>query len=281
MLEVDNSSNKQPLNNHFDYKENIDYSKVVCELRELLGNYLGKNPNVSANGFCAKNNLSSTTINNLLKGITQKKISAENARKIVCGMNMGKSIGAILKSTSGHLGEFLRERYSSLINSNEIESVPLQKIDALNTTNKRIIFILASNELGTNRSEVERTLGKFALRDLDKMIEMKFLIKDEREIIRANKENSKVYVNNDITKEMIKDSTHFSKFPEKASSQIKFLWNNLTPEQLTRQKEIIDEAVIKLRSLYNEEHSSTNKKPAFVSLMADTFTQSEDVEELQ
>ncbi len=271
MLDTTSKNNKTSVNSYINDNEScIDHGKVVSELKTSLESYIENKSNVSVNGFCTQNNLSPSTVWNLLKGITEKSISAEIARKIVFGMNRGKRVGDILKSLRGNLGKFLRERYSSMILS-DMESTPVESI-SFDTKNARIIAVLAHNEGGTTRKEIEETLDKFALSDLKRMLKEGFLVEDENGIITGKKEN--LAIDNETTKKLIKDVTYFSKFPETSDSQIKFLCHKLTPEQVKRQKVIIDEAIVKLRKLHKESHPSSKKKVhSYVTLMADTLKQ--------
>ena len=76
-------------------------SIIIIELKELLQNYLKENSNITENAFFLKNRLSSSTINNLLNGVTKKLISSETVGKIVCVINRGKTIGYTFRNAKG------------------------------------------------------------------------------------------------------------------------------------------------------------------------------------
>lgn len=254
--------NSQPSNRY-------ENNSVVEELRTLLKSYLKKNPNITINSFCIKNNLASSTMSNLLSEINRKYVSPEVARKIVCGVNKGKTISFVLKNTQGALGDLLRKRYASLINL-EMEGTYPQNIERfLISRNARLIMMLAHNKGGTTRQEIVKTLDDFALKHLDKMLAGDVLNEDENGIITGKKDD--IYLNNDITKELSQDLVYFSKASENKESQIKILWGRLSEEKRKEQKRILLEAIEKIRELYSEEDSKG--EPTFITIMADILKQ--------
>ena len=257
-------------NNSFSEKNRSEeYSEVISQLKELLENYLERNPNISISSFCIKNNLSKTSVHYLLKGVTRNKISSENARKIVCGMNRGKTIASVLKETKGTLGEFLREKYAPLMNM-ELEGTYPEDIErTLSTKNARLIMMLAYNKGGTTRREIVETLDKFALEELEVLLSDGVLREDEDGFIKGKSQN--IFLNNRITKELIQEVNYFSKPEESPYGAIKVLWGKLSQEKLKKQQKILMEAMQELRELYKEE--DINGEPSFVTLTTDLLTQ--------
>ncbi len=259
--------NKEKRQESFSHEEK--QAQIISELKELLKNYLAKNPNITANAFCLKNNLSSSTVNNLLTGVTKKYVSSEVARKIVCGVNRGETIGYILRNTEGVLGEFLRRKYASLVNV-EIEGTYPENIErTLNTRNARLVMMLAHNKRGTTRKEISENLDKFALDSLEKMLSEGVLHEDEKGIITGKSPH--IYLNNEITKELIQEVNYFLKPCEENDSQVKILWGRLSDKKRKKQKEILLEAIEKIRELYKEE--DLDGEPTFVTITADTLSQ--------
>ena len=263
---MDNISSTETTN----YVERVQRkdSSIILELKTLLTNYLANNPNITANSFCLKNNLSSSTVNNLLTGVTKKYVSPEVARKIVCGIHRGKTIGFVLRNTKGHLGEVLRQKYSSLIDL-EIEENQPEVDQALVNKNARLVMLLAHNKGGTTREEILETLDAFALKSVDKLISENILYEDQMGVIRGKKE--RIYVNNEIAKEIIQEINYFSKPSEDEDSQIKLLWGRLSKEKRQKQKAILIETIKKLRKLYEEE--DLEGEPTFVTITADLLKQ--------
>ncbi len=243
--------------------------KIILELKVFLKHYLEKNPNITANAFCSKNGLSSSTVNNLLSGVTKKSITSEVARKIMCGINRGKPVGYILRDTRGELGNFLRERYASLINSDIEASANKSMNRSLKTKNARLVMMLAHNKGGTTREEIAKTLDGFALKTLDKMIEDKVLCEDVHGKIKGLSEN--VYLDNETTKELIQEVNYFAKPSETPDSQIKLFWGKLSPEKLQKQKELSLAFIKSMREIYKDEDE--NGEPSFLTLTADIFKQ--------
>lgn len=92
---------------------------------------------------------------------------------------------------------------------------------------------------------------------------------DESGVIKGQKES--VYFCNDVTKEVVRDLSYFSKASENENSQIKVLWGRLSEEKRKEQKRIILEAIEKIRKLYNEE--DPKGEPTFITIMADILKQ--------
>ena len=260
----------EPRRDSFLEKNSLEeHSQVISQLRELLQDHLERNPNLSISQFCAKNNLSKTSVHYLLKGVTRSKISPENARKIVCGVNRGKTIATVLKETKGALGEFLREKYAPLMNI-ELEGTYPEDIErTLSTKNARLIMMLAYNKGGTTRREIEETLDKFALEELEVLLSDSILHEDEKGVIRGKSQD--IFLNNKITKELIQEVNYFSKPEEPSCGVIKILWGRLSQEKLKKQQKIIIEATQKLRELYKDEDE--HGEPSFVTLTADLLAQ--------
>ncbi len=254
-------------------KKDIIYSEMISELKEVLQSYLDKNPNISANGFCARNSLSSTTIHYLLTGVTKKKISAEVVRKIVFGVYRGNTIKDILQNTKGQLGKFLRKSFEGLETVNFEAIISPIKESYLQTREGRIITVLAYNKGGTTKSEIANTLDSFALEVLDKMLKDKILVKDETGRITGQHQNQ--YIDNTITKKMISDLAYYLKPTEvdKGLNQFKTLCGKLSSEKRRRQKEIMKNAIDELTKLYSEEDE--NGEHSFFILGSDTLTQPE------
>ena len=252
-------------------KDKMDLSQIISELRDMLLNYLKENTHITANGFCSKNSLSSTTVNNLLNGKTQKKISTENIRKIVFGIHRGKPIEVILREAKGHVGELLRKSFEGLHNVKiEAGSNPVKE-SYLHTREGRIISVLAHNKGGTTKREIANTLDGFALETLDKMLKDKVLKQDENGRITGI--SASQYLDSDITKEMIRDMAYYLKPSEshKGLNKFKILSSKLSLTQRQRQKEIIDRAVRELTELYSNEDESGEH--SFLVLGTDTLTQ--------
>ena len=261
----DENKKKHSVSNQKEDEKEI----IVSELRELLNSYLNKHKNITINGFCLKNNLSPATISHLRNGITKKYVTPEIARKIVCGMNRGKSIGFVLRNTKGILGEFLRRSFPSLINL-EVEGTAPENVEkALSTRNARLVMMLAYNKGGTTRKEIVETLDSFALETLERMLSENALFEDKQGRIKGSDEH--IYLNNEITKELIQEVNYFSKPSETTEGQIKILWGKLSKEKRKKQNKIIFEAIEKLRELYKEEDS--HGEPSFVTLTSDILKQ--------
>lgn len=261
IIEKTNFQNSSP--------EKTKEEKIIFELKVFLTNYLAKNPNITANAFCLKNNLSSSTINNLLSGLTKKSITSEVARKIMFGIHRGKPIGHILRDTRGELGNFLRAHYSSLIESEVSDNSDQILNQNLRTKNSRLVMMLAHNKGGTTRAEIAETLDGFALEVLDKMINDKVLYEDGQGRIQGFSDS--IYLDNETTKELIQEVNYFAKPSDTPDSQIKILWGKLSPEKIQKQKELTLTFINSLREIYKEE--DVNGEPSFITLTADILKQ--------
>ena len=215
-----------------------------------------------------KNNLNHSTIHYLLTGVTKRYVSPEIALKIVCGINRGKTIGFVLRETKGALGDFLREKYASLINTEIEGNYPADIERTLFTKNARLVMMLAHNKGGTTREEILEILDAFALETLDKMLAENVLHEDKNG--RITGKSTDIYINNALTKELIRELTYFSK-EESSFGQIKVLWGKLSKKKQKIQKELTIEFIKKLRELYKDEDITGD--PSFIAITADLLAQ--------
>ena len=257
--------------------EEIDYKQVVSELKLQLEKYMQDNPYLSANSFCERNGLSSTTISYLLNGNTKKRMVAENIRKIVFGLNKGKSIKDVLMKTDGEAGKFLRKYYSGLLSIN-VEASPLD-FERFHHQTKygRIISLLAHNEGNTTRKEIVEALDSYAIETLDEMIKNKILIEKENGKIESVKYG--MYLDLQATKSMIEDVAYYYKPTEKEKglNYIRFYSGRLTAEK-RRELNLLNENYDRsVRKVF--QNQSKSGEHTFFSLMTDSLSKPKCEEE--
>lgn len=242
--------------------------KVISELKIILSNYLEKHTNISLNSFCMNNDLNRTTLRNLLLGETKKYITPEVARKIVCGVNKNQSISAVLNNTRGELGDFLRERFAGIVELDTDFSHGLN-LDKLRDKNRRLIFMMAHNKGGTSREEIAKVLDNFALSSLDKLLKESVLFEDDLGKITGPTEY--VYLDNEMTKELIQEVNYFIKPSETPHSMLRIIWGRISQEKIAQQKAIMLEADKKIQALYKDE--DINGEISFFTMTADSLSQ--------
>jgi hypothetical protein len=167
------------------------YSTVNHQLRELTHSYLAKHPGLTVNALAQRSGIAATTLRRLMQEENRSELAPHSVLALVSYILKEKRISFLLNKVEGPVGDLLKKSFDQFIfneqNVNHEISADLNL--ALQDKTCYLIYKLAANACGTTIEEIKNIFGLSGLNTLNSLIEKKWIIADQNEVLHAKDKN--------------------------------------------------------------------------------------------
>jgi hypothetical protein len=177
--------------------EEINYSNVNDQLREMVRGFLNNHPSLTLNAFAQRSGVAPTTLRRLMQDESRSEIAPHSVLALVSYVLREKKISKLIKVVDGPVGDLLRKSFDQFIFD---ESASDHKLDSdLNEVFKDklnyLIYKMAANQCGTTFEEIRNNFGLHGVRKLEILMQQKWIVSDRAQVLHAKEKNFTVDLN--------------------------------------------------------------------------------------
>lgn len=145
-------------------------NELVINLKELVIDYLKKNPSLTLHALALRSNVSSSSLRRLVLGTQKFEVAPHSVLNLVSYIFREKNISKLIKKIDQSIAEFLKKHFGSFIFINEQNLKNLEPETYFKDQTKFLIYRLGKNHNGIEVKKIEQYLGQIGLRKMDEML---------------------------------------------------------------------------------------------------------------
>jgi len=143
---------------------------LITSLKELVNDYLKKNPNLTLHALASRSNVSTSSLRRLVLGGPKFEIAPHSVLNLVSYILREKNISRLISRIDQSIGDFLKKHFGSFIFSVDHQSKSFDPDKYFKDQTKFLIYRLGLNNSGIELKNIERYLGEIGVKKLDEMM---------------------------------------------------------------------------------------------------------------